>query len=196
MSTPYPSDPVQAAANRRLGLYLFLISLSVLFGVSLVAYLIVRLSGTHTLPSGDIHLPTNLWISTVILLASGWSLHKAVALSCQNDLLGVCRSLFITSLLGLAFLGIQTPCMLELLADHYYGITQHIFGIYGLTFALILIHAVHVLGGIIPMFVLTWMAWRRSLSPSHFPTLDALAIYWRFLEIVWIILFGVFLITS
>ena len=196
MSTPYPTDPVQTATNRRLGLYLFLASLSVLFAVSLVAYLIIRLNGSHALPSGAIRLPTSLWISTIILLGSGWTVHTASALAHQNDLPGVCRSLLVTSLLGLAFIGIQTPCMVELLADHYDGITQQIFGTYGLIFALILIHAVHVLGGIIPLSALTWMAWRRTLGPSHYPTLHALAVYWRFLEVVWIVLFGIFLLTS
>ncbi len=188
-------NSLSTAANRRLGLYLFLLSLSILFATSLVAYLIIQLGGSHTTSSVAMHLPTKLWISTIILLFSGWTFHRAGVFVRQREALGISRNLILTCALGLAFLGIQGPCMVELLATHYYQITQYTFGTYGLAFGLILIHALHIIGGIIPLIILTCMSWRRTLTPSHYPTLEALITYWHFLEIIWIMLFGVFLIT-
>ena len=57
-----------------------------------------------------------------------------------------------------------------------------VIGLDGLAFSLVLIHAVHVLGG---MVLLTTLSVRASVGPlslQHLPSVRSVAIYWHFLE--------------
>ncbi len=180
----------------RLGMMLFLASLTVLFAAGVVAYLFIRLRSPTAPPPGQIQLPLGLWISTAVLLGAGLTVHAAQRSARQGRMHTAQRWLGWTCGLSVAFIIIQTPSMMKLLATHRWALAQHHTGIYGLTFALIIIHALHVLGGLVPLGFLTYKALYNRLGHQHQPLVRACAIYWHFLEVVWVLLFGVFLIAA
>ena len=65
-------------------------------------------------------------------------------------------------------------------------------GLYGITFALILVHALHVVGGMVPLSILAWKARYNRLDSEHLLTVRACAAYWHFLEAVWVALLASF----
>ena len=67
---------------------------------------------------------------------------------------------------------------------------------YGLTLTLIAIHAFHVIGGLLPLTVLALRNLREGLTFSDRISIQTCALYWHFLEIVWILMFGTFLILG
>ena len=180
----------------RLGMMLFLASLTMLFVASIVCYLVIRLASPATLPSGHIELPGGLWVSTVVLLGSGLTVYAADRSSRRDRIAALRLWLGLSFGLGVTFLAIQTPCMIDLLWAHKMALTQYNSGIYGLTFALVIVHALHVIGGLIPLGLLTRKALRHSLGQELQPAVRACATYWHFLEVVWIVLFGMFLLTA
>lgn len=188
-------DP-QPDSGFRLGLLLFLASLAVFFGASIVGYLAIRLNSPLAPPPGHLALPPTLWISTAALLFTGWAIHMADRQARAGRIEVLHQWLGLSLGLGAAFIAIQFPCLLALWQSHRIALAQERSALYGLTSVLIVLHALHVLGGMAPLGWLTVRAWRGTLGPAHRAGVQGCALYWHFLEVVWIVLFGMFLITA
>ena len=63
-------------------------------------------------------------------------------------------------------------------------------------FCFVLLHAAHVLGGIIYLAVVTVRAYRGVYDHEHFVGVRHAALYWHFLDVVWILMFGTFLLLG
>jgi cytochrome c oxidase subunit 3 len=134
-----------------------------------------------------------LLISTALLLASSATLEAArrklkAGLSALYQ-----RWLFITVVLGLAFLGAQLIAWRQLARQGLYlASNPHSSFFYLLTGA----HAVHLLGGLLGLTFL-WFRWRRPRNEANEETrvakrraaTDAVTIYWHFMDGLWIYLF-------
>ena len=179
----------------RLGMALFLVSLGVLFVAGMVAYLLIRTGSAAAPPRGAVAMPAGLWLSTAILLAAGLTMFNVQRRARQGDIASLRPWLLVTFALSLAFVLVQVPSMSELMVAHRQALVQRFSGIYGLTVALIAIHALHVIGGLIPLTVLVWLAIRGRLGGEHELWVRSCGNYWHFLEGVWVVMFGVFLIV-
>lgn len=175
-------------SNGVLGMGILLCSLTMLFSGLMSAYVVLRsIAGSNWPPAGVPVLPSGLWGSTLILLASsvtlGWG-QRAVR---RNEGSATRWALVLTTLLGLAFLGFQTYLWREVFLA---GLTQGSqYG--GLFFTLTGIHAAHVIGGIV---VLVWVSLRSlagRYSAKQHEGITLAAMYWHFLGVIWIALFTV-----
>jgi len=66
----------------------------------------------------------------------------------------------------------------------------------GFVFCLILLHAMHVVGGIIAMAVVIPHAFMGRYDHEDYLGLKHAALYWHFLDAVWVVMFAVFMITG
>jgi len=55
-------------------------------------------------------------------------------------------------------------------------------------------HAVHLLGGVIALLYLSWRVWRRNSGGLGATALGVTALYWHFMDGLWIYLFLLLLI--
>ena len=179
---PLP-DPVSTG---QLGLVLVLVSLSVFFAAGLAVFLFSHQSR----PGEDgLSLPPALWLSTVLLLMSGMAVEGAARHARQARVPEVGRWLRVSFVLGLLFTLAQALGMASLLARHELSLAAGSFiGLAGLSFALVLIHAVHVAVGLVLLGVLAVRAWLGVLGLEHLPSVRSAATYWHFLEVVWVVL--------
>jgi len=169
-----------------MGITLFLISLSMLFIGSLVAVIWVRASADHWPPPNAPALPNLLWLSTALLLGCSVAIHSALAAIRRGDQRGLQRRLIWTAGLATLFLVSQAAGWIQffdaaVFESHLYG-----FSFYVLTG----LHAAHVIGGIVALAVVLVMTYRGSYSWAHYTGIRNTAIYWHFLDGVWLVLFG------
>ncbi|MEX0652881.1 MAG: cytochrome c oxidase subunit 3 [Phycisphaeraceae bacterium] len=68
--------------------------------------------------------------------------------------------------------------------------------LFGLVMFLILVHALHVLGGLIPLAVVTVKAHAGRYDHEHHGPVKYLTMYWHFLDGVWIVMFVLFLVAA
>ena len=175
-------DPVSAG---RLGLVLVLVSLSVFFAAGLAVFVFSHQSR----PSEPLSLPPALWLSTLLLLMSGMAVEGAARQARRARLPEAGRWLRVSFILGLLFTLAQALGMASLLARHELSLAAGSFvGLAGLSFALVLIHAVHVAAGLVLLGALAARSWLGRLGPEHLPGVRSAATYWHFLEIVWVVL--------
>jgi cytochrome c oxidase subunit III len=189
----------------KLGLILLLLALGVLFGSTIVGYLVIRSRATVWPPPGMPGLPKGMWISTVLILASTATMEFARTAIRQGTVGGqgpairqrtvggLSNGLAVTFLLGVAFLVNQMICWIGPVAAQIAAKPNvYTFGFFVLTG----LHAAHVLGGLIPLGI-TWSRSRagRYTVESH-EGVDFVGIYWHFLTAVWVVLFAVLVLTA
>ena len=51
------------------------------------------------------------------------------------------------------------------------------------------IHAAHIVGGLIPLIIVATRATTGRYTPAYYPGVRYTAMYWHFLDVVWLTLF-------
>jgi cytochrome c oxidase subunit III len=197
MSEPaVPPDDRAAPApigTGRLGVKLLVLALSMLFAASIVGYLVIRSRAAVWPPPGVPRLPGTLWISTLIIVISSFTMQSAVRAARTDRRRPLGTWMLLTTLLGVAFLVSQTVNWFALVAANLTARTN----LYGFTFYMLTgLHAAHVVGGVIPLGVVTARAWRGHYSSASHPGVEYCAIYWHFLAAVWLVLFTLLVIVG
>jgi heme/copper-type cytochrome/quinol oxidase subunit 3 len=184
----YATEAAQVRAGS-LGLLLLLISLAMLFGGLVLAVLVIRLGNT-VWPEDLPHLPWQIWVSTGSLLAISLSFAGAVKAAKQQSDVGIRICLVWTGVLAMIFTAMQVwawvnwsdqVSQLETMSD------QHRVAIAGF-WIFTGLHVAHVLGGLVPLAMLGWYAVFRTWTNARHGLLRHTAIYWHFLDAVWIVL--------
>ena len=192
MNIPYTAEtrPDTGVTNAQLGIWLFLASELMLFGSLFSAYALLR-AGAETWPDQSTLLSVPLGaVNTVTLLLSSFTLARAA--SQANDAAPVFRRTWLaaTLLLGIAFLGVKGVEWAAKLADGLGPATNNFLGLY---FAMTGLHAAHLLGGILVVAHLMGPG-RRMRASEHrrfAQRVRIAALYWHFVDAVWISLFVV-----
>jgi cytochrome c oxidase subunit III len=174
-----------------LGLYCFLASLAVLFFSAILAMLLVRSSDLRATPPLPVQVPSALWSSVLFLAAISLGLDRAVAAVRRER-----QTLFRLAMVGvwlavIAFLWLQFAGLSALLERHNQSPARDPRS-YGLVYALVMLHAVHVVGGLPPLAIVTWRGFRGRYDHEWNTGPRACAIYWHFLGLVWLALLGTF----
>ncbi|MBL8853096.1 MAG: hypothetical protein JNK57_03890 [Planctomycetaceae bacterium] len=187
----------------RLVFALFIASLAMFFGACIVFYLVL-IAGLKSAPSDSItsftyrplDLPESFWVSTGLLIVTSVLLHLAsrrVAREKQGPFLVYLHAGFV---MALGFLFVQGLGMWDLLNEHYaYMEQQGLTRLYGVCFAFSLIHALHVLGGVVFIGFVLVQGHRGIYDHERHWAVDHCAWYWHFLDIVWIGMLAMFVFT-
>lgn len=191
-----PLQPTSARLGM-LGMIAFLAALTMLFVAGLFGYTYIRINSPQAPPTGTIQVPTLLWLSTVVIMLSSVTIQHA--LGCvRREKTGQFRlAMILTLLLALLFIAIQTPALAGLLEQHrHLQKSTRPMQLYGMMFFLILIHALHVIGGVIPMTVTAIHALRGRYDHEQHRPVKYVAMYWHFLDMVWLVMFAALLVLS
>jgi cytochrome c oxidase subunit 3 len=168
------------------GLYVLLAASTMVFA-AFTSAMVVRRGLSDDWAS--MHKPPILFVNTVILLASSAALEMA-----RRALRAGVRSRFNTwwtagTLLGLWFLGGQTLAWIQLKdAGIYVSTNPSSSFFYVLTAA----HAFHLLGGVSALAYVDVQALRLQLGPAKRTAIDISAVFWHFLDAIWLYLMLLF----
>lgn len=194
------TQPPQLAVDaRKLGMFgmrLILMSLTMLFIASLACYTLWRVFGSAIDQQLDVtvNLPVGLWFSSLIILGSSATLILAVRWIERGAVKRFRWAMAATLVLSLCFLIVQMPSLFYLLHQHYANIDQQV-SIFGLIFVLIILHGLHVLAGLVPLLSVCFKAWNHGYTAKDHNAVRYVALYWHFLDVVWIVMFVVLLIV-
>jgi cytochrome c oxidase subunit III len=91
-----------------------------------------------------------------------------------------------TAILGATFLGFQAY---EFTSFVHEGLTIHT-NLFGSSFFILTgFHGAHVTAGVIWLLTLLFIDIKRGLSPDEAINVDVCALYWHFVDVVWIAIF-------
>jgi cytochrome c oxidase subunit 3 len=164
-------------------------TLSMLFGASVVGYLITRAQNDVWKTASMPNLPIGLVASSILLAGLSITMHRALAAVRQNAFDATQRRLLIALLLGIAFVIGQAQNWRSM-----YSATTATDArtLYGFTFYMLTgLHAVHVVGGFVPLSIVLGKAKRREYSSSNHEGIKLVTQYWDYLGVVWLVLLSV-----
>jgi cytochrome c oxidase subunit 3 len=171
----------------RIGILVAIASIVMLFAALSSAYIIRQTRGLSD--AGDwqaIALPRLLWFNTVLLAASSVSLEAARRMLRRGKFAGFNRWMLTATLLGVGFLIGQIVVWRQLAAQGIYlSSNPHSSFFYLLTGA----HGIHLLGGIVAMTYVTIGGLRYYYNQQNRAAVEATALYWHFMDGLWIYLF-------
>jgi len=181
-------DHVAAFEKARLGMWLFLASEIMMFGAFIAVYIVLRMGPGHAaLASLKEALSWKIaGFNTLVLIVSSYTMVRAVH-AISKGKKGHCEDMMIaTAALGSLFLVVKG---FEYAAKFAAGHGPDTNVMYGCYFLMTGFHGVHVLVGVI---LLVWCAFYvKKFDEHHYAHVENLALYWHFVDLVWIFLFPI-----
>ncbi len=183
MSSVVAASPLEQyreqTRNNRLGFWLFFASESFIFAALLAArfYLWRGEDGSIIRPELDQQIGL---IVTVVLLISSYFMNRAEVAIAHNDRGTFLVSLLITAFLGLVFLA-------GVVIFEWGGHIRPSDGVFGaVIFGMTGMHALHVLSGVFLILNVWWLGRKGHFSAEKHWGVEACAIYWHYVDLVWI----------
>jgi cytochrome c oxidase subunit 3 len=180
---PQPTPSWTLPRRGPVGILLFILAESSLFGVFVTAYLYyIGRSLTGPTPREVLEFPVFM---TVCLLSSSVTIHlagRALANGATARFLGYWLA---TILLGAAFLAGTAREWHELITVHHLTIRTNLFG--STYYALVGLHASHVIVGLLLLLIVAAFGLAGRVRPEHAERTDVISMYWHFVDAVWIV---------
>lgn len=173
-------------SSTMLGFWLYLMSDCLIFAMLFAAYAVLGSSyAGGPGPKQLFDLPLVALNTTMLLLSS---ITYGFAMLAMNDGKRAATQawLAITSLFGLAFLGVELSEFRHLIHE---GATPQASAFLSAFFTLVGTHGLHVTFGVIWLAVLMVQVQVKGLVPANRRRLMCLSLFWHFLDVIWI---GVF----
>lgn len=177
-----PPDPerLPPPEGYRIGVLLVLASVTMLFAALASAYVF---NSAQRMP---IVMPKVFWLSTAIMLASSVTFEIARRVLKRRNENKFRLWIGVTTLLGVIFLVLQLVGWSELKASGFY-LNKNLHSTYSYLFTGL--HGIHLIGGLATLAFVTlrnqakWTTVRRRVA------VDVTAMYWHFLDGLWVLLF-------
>jgi len=180
-------DTNTGISNTKLAMWLFLASECLLFGGLITTYLLYKtpLEG----PSGkDLYDIPFTSASSFVLLMSSLTMVLAVSAIERGDHHRMRVWLGATGLLGATFIAGQ---IYEFTAFYREGLGFTTSRFSSAFYTLTGFHGVHVTVGIIMLVSLVFLSVRGKLPEHRSETVEVVGLYWHFVDVVWILIFGI-----
>jgi cytochrome c oxidase subunit 3 len=171
----------------RIAMWFLLLVVLMTFGGLISAYIVISTNGV--MEWQPFALPVQVWVSTVLILASSVTYTIAQkALNAANQ--QKAKTWFLaTTIFGGMFIASQLLAWFELVRRGVYVQSNPYAGFF---YILTAVHAVHVIGGIIALGFIVLRTWEKTSSDEELTkrqqVSNAVAWYWHFMDGLWLVL--------
>jgi cytochrome c oxidase subunit 3 len=169
-----------------------IIAESAIFSIFVVAYLFY-LGKSLTGPTPREVLETPIFF-TICLLSSSLTVHFAGRSLERNNRPEFLALWSLTIILGGLFLFGTAREWYRLIFEHGLTISTNLFGT--TYYSLVGLHAFHVTAGLIMLAIVLIFGFAGRVDKDQFRRVDVLALYWHFVDAVWVIVFTVVYIVG
>lgn len=181
-------DAHDAAKITVFGFWVFLMSDAILFGMVFASYVASVHARAGAPGPKDLYDIKSAFIETMLLLTSSFTFGMAsVAMKYKHSTPQLVGWLLLTLALGMAFLGFEVHDFLSMIAKG--GAPEH-SGFLSTFWDLVPLHGLHVASGCIWMMAILGQIARYGVDKYTKLGLLRLALFWHFLDIIWIAIFS------
>jgi cytochrome c oxidase subunit 3 len=137
----------------------------------------------------DFVLPSAFYVSTALILLGSLTMHMAKKYIQKDQRAATTKMLWTTLLLGILFFVFQFIGFQQIISQGYYftGSASSITTTF--LYVVTLTHLLHLLGGIISLVVIIYNHFKQKYNSSQTLGIELGAMYWHFLDLLWIYLF-------
>jgi cytochrome c oxidase subunit 3 len=189
-----PREPSFRISSEHLLVILGFVAIGVLFAATLVAYVVTRTTVKMWRPESSPGLPLGLLASTALLFGVSSAMHWAFTSITANRHESLKRALWVALAFAVAFLAGQAMNWSSMIAAQSVLPRPTLFAF---TFYLLTgLHALHVLGGFVPLSIVIFRASRREYSSSRMDGVRFCVWYWHYLGAIWVVLLAVMFVAQ
>ena len=183
-------------------MWVFIGSEAMLFGAVFLVFLIAHIDFGPAFAAASKHLSLPLGtFNTAVLITSSFTMALAHRLAQQRRWRATIWALLATSGLGVCFLvvkGVEYGKEIHDGLAPFLGLPFRYTGpdpthagfFFGLYFAMTSLHALHLIGGIVVIAGMIAL-WRTASPANRLRRVEAIGLYWHFVDIVWVFMFPV-----
>lgn len=186
----YLGDTERYSSDKyRIGMWFLLLVVLMTFGGLIGTYIV--LATNNALEWQPFNLPTQVWISTFLILSSSITFSIAQkALNSENQ--SKAKKWFLTTtVLGAIFIASQILSWAELVSRGVYVASNPYAGFF---YILTAVHALHVVGGICALGYIVLRTWNLTAFEPELKKRQSVTTvvgwYWHFMDGLWILLFS------
>ena len=187
-----PANPERATLegkNKFLGFWFFLGGETVLFASLFGVYLGLRNATNGGVSADELFELPLVFIATMLLLTSSLTSVFATMALKTNHFKRMIGWFVVTALLGLGFLGLEIYEFTHYVHEYGHTIRSSAWG--SAFYTLVGTHGAHVFMGISWITLLIVRNLRRGMDLYTAPKFYLFALYWHFIDVVWIFIFTV-----
>ncbi len=137
-------------------------------------------------------LPKAFWISTVLILASSYTMHKAVGFFKKRMMTEYKKMVIATVILGVAFMGFQLLGFADL---YQQKITLQGNASNGFLFIISGLHIAHMVAAVVALLIVYFIALRKKVKVYSSVGIEVMSLFWHFVDALWVYLFIFFCIN-
>ena len=137
----------------------------------------------------DFVLPSAFVISTVAMLVSSFTFYLALQATKKDNRNGASMFLLITLALGIAFIVLQFKGFGQVIENGYFFTGSESNVTTSFLYIAVLVHIAHLLGGIISLLVVIYNHYKQKYNPAQTLGIELSAMYWHFMDFIWVYLF-------
>ena len=174
------------ARSKKMILWFAMVSMFMMFAGLTSAY-VVSTSRPDWLK--DFTLPDAFIISTVIIVASSVTFHLAKLATKKDDRKAATLWLLVTLALGVGFVVAQFYGFGEVIKSGYYFTGPESTVTTSFLYIVVIVHLAHLFAGLIVLLIVIYNHFKQKYSSSQTLGIELGAMFWHFLDILWVYLF-------
>lgn len=174
------------ARSKKMLLWFAMISMFMMFAGLTSAY-VVSTSRPDWLK--DFILPDAFMISTAVIVASSVTFHLAKLAIKKNDKKATSMWLLVTLALGVGFVIAQFNGFAQVIKEGYYFTGPESTVTTSFLYIVAVVHLAHLFAGLIVLLVVIYNHFKQKYSSSQTLGIELGAMFWHFLDILWVYLF-------
>ncbi len=141
----------------------------------------------------SLQLPWAFYISTIVIIISSITIHQSVQQYKTQKIVHYRSLLLATILLGAVFCIFQIIGFIALHDKGFFFIGYQSNSSSSFLFIIVIMHALHVIGGWIVLCIIYIQSFYKTKKEKALLPLEITAIYWHFVDILWVYLFLFFM---
>lgn len=175
----------RATRSKKLLLWFAMISIIMVFAGLTSAYVVSK-SRPDWKP---FDMPSAFFVSTTVMLVSSLTFFLSKRTAEQGRRSRTTLFLLLTLLLGLTFVYFQFEGFHQLFLDGLYPAGAYATVTVSFLWVMVLVHLAHLSGGLISLLVIIYNHFKQKYGPGQTVGIELGAIFWHFLDFLWLYLF-------
>ena len=176
----------RTARSYKLILLFAMVSMVMMFAGLTIAFIVSK-SRVDWLK--DFQIPSAFFWSTAVIMISSFTFHFAKKAIQKNDRSATTSYLLITLALGILFVILQFVGFGQVVAEGYYFTGSESTITTTFLYVVAIVHLLHLAGGLISLLIIIYNHFKQKYNSTQTLGIELGAMYWHFLDILWVYLF-------
>ena len=137
----------------------------------------------------DFELPQAFIISSIIIILSSFTFHSALTTIRKNDRSKTSLWLLVTLVLGILFVIFQFIGFGQIIELGYFFTGSESTVNTSFLYIIVILHLAHLFGGLIALLIIIYKDFKKKYNSTQTLGIELGAMYWHFLDLLWVYLF-------